>query len=89
MATFSGPSWRTPAPVRRPSETSWITVSTTADGVDPVVLTHYHIPHCGQVAEIQRRSGTTVYAHDDLVLVTVDAEARAGVIDRRRQMDDQ
>jgi glyoxylase-like metal-dependent hydrolase (beta-lactamase superfamily II) len=42
-------------------------------GVDAVVLTHYHIDHCGQVAEIQCPSGATVYTHDDdLALVTGD-----------------
>lgn len=58
-------------------------------GVDVVVLTHYHIDHCEQVAEIQRRSGATVYAHDDLALVTGDEEIWVAVIDRRQQMYDQ
>jgi len=54
-------------------------------GVDAVVLTQYHIDHCGEVAEIQRRTVATVYAHDDdLAHVTGDEEAWAAVIDRHQ-----
>lgn len=56
------------------------------DGIDTVVLTHWHPDHAGLAGTIQQEGGATVYVHeDDAPLVRREERALEAFRDRQRE----